>query len=125
MMVLSGTDPPGFRGRPTAGGVLSANFATTYPPALVVKSNATPGTLSVGVNLKRPPAKGSTYTAITFGSLSGEFTSFTVEGGSSVKYTNDSVVVTFQEECGPKQSFGPNKSSNCASSAGYTRSIPR
>ena len=81
----------------TAGGELSVNFATTYPPALVVKSNATlSGTLSVGVNLKRPPAKGSTYTAMTFGSLNGEFTSFTVEGGGSVKYTNDSVVVTFQ-----------------------------
>lgn len=81
----------------TSGGELSVNFATTYPPALVVKSNATlSGTLSVGVNLKRPPAKGSTYTAMTFGSLSGEFTSFTVEGGGTVNYTNDSVVVTFQ-----------------------------
>ncbi len=81
----------------TAGGELSVNFATTYPPALVVKSNATlSGTLSVGVNLKRPPAKGAAYTAMTFGSLNGEFTSFTVEGGGTVKYTNDSVVVTFQ-----------------------------
>jgi fibronectin-binding autotransporter adhesin len=81
----------------TAGAELSVNFATTYPPALVVKSNATlSGTLSVGVNLKRPPAKGSTYTAITFGSLNGEFTSFTVEGGGTVKYTSNSVVVTFQ-----------------------------
>jgi len=81
----------------TAGGELSVNFATTYPPALVVKSNATlSGTLSVGVNLKRPPAKGSTYTAMTFGSRNGEFTSFKVEGGGSVKYTNNSVVVTFQ-----------------------------
>ena len=81
----------------TPGGKLSVNFATTYPPALVVKSNATlSGTLSVGVNLKRPPAKGSTYTALTFGSLNGAFTSFTVEGGGAVKYTNDSVIVTFQ-----------------------------
>ena len=32
----------------------------------------------------------------TFGSLTGEFTSFTVEGGGTVKYTNNSVVVTFQ-----------------------------
>jgi len=81
----------------TAGGELSVNFATTYPPALVVKSNATlSGTLSMGVNLKRPPAKGSTYTAMTFGLLNGEFTSFTVEGGGTVKYTNNSVVVTFQ-----------------------------
>jgi hypothetical protein len=81
----------------TQTGELSVNFATTYPPALVVKSNATlSGTLSVGVNLKRPPAKGSTYTAMTFGSLNGEFTSFTVEGGGTVKYTTNSVVVTFQ-----------------------------
>ncbi|MBV9623353.1 MAG: hypothetical protein JOZ14_05180 [Acidobacteria bacterium] len=81
----------------TASGKLSVNFATTYPPALVVKSNATlSGILSVGVNLKRPPAKGSTYTAMTFGSLNGEFASFTVEGGGSLKFTNDSVVVTFQ-----------------------------
>jgi hypothetical protein len=81
----------------TSGGELSVNFATTYPPALVVKSNATlSGALSVGVNLKRPPAKGSIYTAMTFGSLNGEFKSFTVEGGGSVTYANDSVVVTFQ-----------------------------
>lgn len=80
-----------------AGGELTVNFATTFPPALVVKSNATlSGTLTVGVNLKRPPAKGSTYTAMTFGSLNGEFASFTVEGGGSVKGTNDSVVVTFR-----------------------------
>jgi hypothetical protein len=81
----------------TAGGELSVNFATTYPPALVVKSNATlSGTLAVGVNLKHPPNSGSTYTAMTFGSLSGEFTSVTVEGGGTAKYTNDSVVVTFR-----------------------------
>jgi hypothetical protein len=81
----------------TAGAELTVNFATTYPPALVVKSNATlSGTLSVGVNLKRPPKKGSTYTAVTFGTLSGQFTSFTVEGGGSVQYTSNSVVVTFQ-----------------------------
>ncbi|HLJ25142.1 MAG TPA: hypothetical protein VKY85_00370 [Candidatus Angelobacter sp.] len=81
----------------TAGGELSVNFAATYPPALVVKSNATlSGILSVGVNLKRPPVKGSTYTGVTFGALNGEFTRLTVEGGGSVKYINDSVVVTFQ-----------------------------
>ena len=81
----------------TANAELSVNFATTYPPALVVNGNATlSGTLSVGVNLKHPPKAGSTYTAMTFGSRSGEFTSATVEGGGSVQYTNDSVVVTFQ-----------------------------
>ena len=42
------------------------------------------GTLSVGVNLKRRPKPGSTYTAMTSGSLSGEFTSVTVEGGGTV-----------------------------------------
>ena len=78
----------------TAGGELSVQWGTT---ALVVNSNATlSGSLVVGINPKRPPAKGSTYTAMTFGSLNGEFTSFTVEGGGTVKYTNDSVVVTFQ-----------------------------
>ena len=81
----------------TSSGELSVNFATTYPPALVVKLNATLlGPLTVGVNLKRPPKSGSTYTAMTFGSRSGEFTSVTVEGGGTVKYTNDSVVVTFR-----------------------------
>jgi hypothetical protein len=78
----------------TAGGELSVQWGTT---ALVVNSNATlSGSLVVGINPKRPPAKGSTYTAMTFGTLSGEFTSFTVEGGGTVKYTNNSVVVTFQ-----------------------------
>jgi hypothetical protein len=89
-----------------AGGELSVN-GFGYPVALVVKSNASlSGTLSVGVNLKRPPAKGSTWTAMTFGSLSGEFTSFTVEGGGTVQYTNDSVVVTFHFNnwCGPPKS---------------------
>ncbi len=81
----------------TSAGELSVTFSTAYPPALVVKSNATlSGTFTVGVNLKRPPAKGSTYTAVTFGSLNGEFASFTVEGGGTVKYTNNSVVVTYQ-----------------------------
>jgi len=81
----------------TSSGELSVTFSTAYPPALVVKSNATiAGALSVGVNLKHPPAKGSTYTAMTFGSLNGEFTSVTVEGGGTAKYTNDSVVVTYQ-----------------------------
>jgi hypothetical protein len=89
MVARDGVEPP----KPAFSGL----NLRTYPPALVVKTNATlSGTLSVGVNLKRPPAKGSTYTAMTFGSLNGEFTSFTVEGGGSVKYTNDSVVVTFQ-----------------------------
>ncbi len=78
----------------TAIGELSVQWGTT---ALVVKSNATlSGSLVVGINPKRPPQKGSTYTAMTFGSLSGEFTSVTVEEGGTVKYTASSVVVTFQ-----------------------------
>lgn len=81
----------------TTGGELSVNFGTTYPTALVVNLDATlSGTLSVGVNLKRPPEPGSTYTAMKFGSLSGEFTSVSVEGGGTVNYTDNSVVVTFQ-----------------------------
>ena len=78
----------------TSGGELSAQWGTT---ALVVNSNATlSGSLVVGINPKRPPAKGSTYTVMTFGSLNGVFTSVTVEEGGTVKYTNNSVVVTFQ-----------------------------
>jgi hypothetical protein len=78
----------------TASGELSVQWGTT---ALVVNSNATlSGSLVVGINPKRPPTKGSTYTAMTFGSLSGEFTSVTVQEGGTVQYTNDSVVVTFQ-----------------------------
>lgn len=81
----------------TTGGQLSVNFGTTYPTALVVNLNATlSGTLSVGVNLKRPPKPGSTYTAMKFGSLSGKFSSVSVEGGGTVNYTDNSVVVTFQ-----------------------------
>lgn len=78
----------------TASGELSVQWGTT---ALVVNSNATlSGSLVVGINPKRPPAKGSTYTAMTFGSHNGEFTSFSVEEGGTVTYTNNSVVVTFQ-----------------------------
>lgn len=81
----------------TSSGQMGVTFGTSYPPALVVKSNASlSGSLSVTVNLKRPPKAGSTYTAITFGSLSGAFTSATVEGGGTVTYTSDSVVVTFR-----------------------------
>jgi hypothetical protein len=77
-----------------ASGELSVQWGTT---ALVVNSNATlSGSLVVGINPKRPPAKGSTYTAMRFGTLSGEFTSVTVEEGGTVQYTNNSVVVTFQ-----------------------------
>ena len=78
----------------TANGELSVQWGTT---ALAVKSNAAlSGSLVVGINPKRPPAKGSTYTAMTFGTLSGEFKTVTVEEGGTVEYTGNSVVVTFQ-----------------------------
>ena len=78
-----------------AGGELSVDAG--YAPELVVNSNATlSGTLVVGINPKHPPQKGSTYTAMTFDSLSAEFTSVTVDGGGTVQYTNDSVVATFK-----------------------------
>lgn len=78
----------------TAGGELSVQWGTT---GLVVNLNAAlSGSLVVGINAKRPPRPGSTYTAMTFGSLSGEFARATVEEGGTVKYTNSSAVVTFQ-----------------------------
>jgi hypothetical protein len=78
----------------TANGELSVQWGTT---GLAVKSNAAlSGSLVVGINPKRPPTKGSTYTAMTFGSRSGEFTSVTVEEGGTVEYAENSVVVTFQ-----------------------------
>jgi hypothetical protein len=78
----------------TANGELSVQWGTT---GLAVNSNAAlSGSLVVGINPKRPPKKGATYTALTFGSLSGEFTSVTVEEGGTVEYTGNGVVVTFQ-----------------------------
>lgn len=81
----------------TSTGQMNVTFSTQYPPALVVNSSATlSGTLTVTVNLKHPPKPGSTYIAVTSGSLSGEFTSTTVEGGGTVAYPNNTVLVTFQ-----------------------------
>jgi hypothetical protein len=78
----------------TANGELSVQWGTT---GLAVNSSAAlSGSLVVGINPKRPPKKGSTYTAMTFGSLSGEFKTVTVEEGGTVEYTGNSVVVTFQ-----------------------------
>ena len=60
---------------------------------LNVNLNATlSGYLVVHYSTKIPPNPGSTYTAMTFGSLSGAFTS--VSPGTA-EYTNNSVVVTF------------------------------
>ena len=79
----------------TTGGELSLQYWGVS--AVYVGMNASlSGHLVVGINPKRPPKKGSTYTAMTFGSLSGQFTSVTVEEGGNVNYTNNSVVVTFQ-----------------------------
>jgi len=78
----------------TANGELSVQWGTT---GLAVNSSAAlSGSLVVGINPKRPPKKGSTYTAMTFGSLSGGFKTVTVEEGGTVEYTGNSVVVTFQ-----------------------------
>ena len=58
----------------TASAALTEQFGST----LHVNSNATlSGALNVTVNPKHPPASGATYTALTFGSLSGSFTSHT------------------------------------------------
>lgn len=79
----------------TSAGELSLQYWGVS--AVFVGNNASlSGTLVVGINPKRPPKKGSSYTAMTFASLSGQFTSVTVEEGGSATYTNDSVVVTFQ-----------------------------
>ncbi|HUD65914.1 MAG TPA: hypothetical protein VMQ17_15095 [Candidatus Sulfotelmatobacter sp.] len=60
---------------------------------LNVNLNATlSGYLVVHYSTKIPPMPGSTYTAMTFGSLSGAFTN--VSPGTA-EYTNNSVVVTF------------------------------
>jgi hypothetical protein len=63
---------------------------------LEVNGNATlSGYLVVGTDApKHPPKSGSTYTVMTFGSLSGKFTS--VGTGISVKYEQNSVVAKYQ-----------------------------
>jgi fibronectin-binding autotransporter adhesin len=58
----------------TASAALTEQFGST----LDVTSNATlSGALNVTVNPKRPPQPGATYTAVTFGSANGSFTSHT------------------------------------------------
>jgi hypothetical protein len=58
----------------TASGALTEVFGST----LDVTSNATlSGALNVTVNPKHPPQPGAVYTALTFGSLTGSFTSVT------------------------------------------------
>ena len=58
----------------TGSAALTEQFGST----LHVNSNATlSGALNVTVNPKHPPQPGATYTALTFGSLNGSFTSHT------------------------------------------------
>jgi len=73
----------------TAGASLTEQFGST----LDVNSNATlSGALNVTVNPKHPPKSGATYTALTFGSLNGSFTSHTAgftltTGANSIEVT--------------------------------------
>jgi hypothetical protein len=61
-------------GNYTQTAALTEQFGST----LHVNSNATlSGALNVTVNPKHPPQPGATYTALTFGSLNGSFTSHT------------------------------------------------
>jgi len=74
-----------------AGAALTELFGST----LHVASNATlSGALNVTVNLKHPPTKGAQYNALTFGSLSGSFTTHTA--GFTLTTNANSIVVTKQ-----------------------------
>ena len=75
----------------TAGGALNEQFGTT----LHVNLNASlSGALNVTVNPKHAPQSGATYTALTFGSLSGDFTSVT--NGFTATTKANSIVVKKQ-----------------------------
>jgi len=67
-----------------AQGLLNVNGNATLSGYLVVGTDAP----------KHPPKSGSTYTVMTFGSLSGKFTS--VSTGISAKYNQNSVVAKYQ-----------------------------
>jgi hypothetical protein len=72
-------------------GALTEQFGST----LHVNSNATlSGTLNVTVNPKRPPKSGATYTALTFGSLTGSFTGHTA--GFTLTTNANNIQVTKQ-----------------------------
>jgi hypothetical protein len=77
----------------TSGGGLLVHWGLTG--ILNVNGNATlSGSLGVVTDApKFPPKSGSTYTFMTYGSLSGEFTSVTT--GISVKYNTNSAVAKF------------------------------
>ena len=75
----------------TSGGALAEQFGST----LHVNLNATlSGALNVTVNHKHPPASGASYTALTFGSLSGAFTSHTA--GFTLTTNANNIQVTKQ-----------------------------
>jgi hypothetical protein len=74
-----------------AGAALTESFGST----LNVISNATlSGALNVTINPKHPPQSGAKYTALTFGSLSGSFTSHTA--GFTLTTSANSIQVTKQ-----------------------------
>ena len=75
----------------TASAALTEQFGST----LNVSSTATlSGALDVTVNPKHPPKSGATYTALTFGSLSGSFTSHTA--GFTLTTNANNIQVTKQ-----------------------------
>ena len=78
----------------TSGGGLLVHWGLTG--ILNVNGNATlSGSLGVVTDApKFPPKSGSTYTFMTYGSLSGEFTSVTTSG-ISVKYNTNSAVAKY------------------------------
>ena len=76
-----------------SGGELSLQYWGVS--AVHVGGNASlSGRLVVAVNLKHPPAPGSTYTIMTFSSLSGAFTS--VSNGFSLTYSESNIVVKYR-----------------------------
>jgi hypothetical protein len=75
----------------TASAALTEQFGST----LHVTSNATlSGALNVTVNPKNPPKSGAAYTAVTFGSLNGSFTSHTA--GFTLTTNANNIQVTKQ-----------------------------
>ena len=75
----------------TADGALTENFRGTFH----VDLNATlSGALNVTFDPKFPPQSGATYTALTFGSLTGSFTKHT--SGYKLTTTANSIVVEKQ-----------------------------
>lgn len=75
----------------TSGGALTEQFGST----LRVNLNATlSGALNVTVNPKHPPQSGATYTALTFGSRNGTFTTHTA--GFTLTTNANNIQVTKQ-----------------------------